>query len=342
MSWNNDYLMHYGIKGQRWGVRNYQEPNGKYTKAGLLRYFGRNSALNVKQREKNVNYDKDTSAGVYVRDKDKGPVDDHRHRDSQGGAEGIDSSRWTPEYAKYAEGRVKGKWDTTSPIDMNSVGAAPDVLYPHSVSDETDKYLMTFGNIDTKSKEYKIVQRDPSAFYADGNGNVVMSVKNAEFLEEAGIDLNTLDDFLKATGKNGILHINKNGIAGFPFTYIKELKNKEVSEDVIPMASHFMNKKGKTQPMGPNKNDRPKGHDIDLPKEKPKSTGKIIYFNEADEKKAKADKAKANTKATAKSLSQKYVVQATKNVATAKGANDEFADNWKYGFDSLTKKKKKR
>ncbi len=33
----NDYLEHYGIKGQRWGIRRYQNSDGTYTEAGLKR-----------------------------------------------------------------------------------------------------------------------------------------------------------------------------------------------------------------------------------------------------------------------------------------------------------------
>lgn len=33
-----DFLMHYGIEGQRWGVRRYQNPDGSLTDAGRKRY----------------------------------------------------------------------------------------------------------------------------------------------------------------------------------------------------------------------------------------------------------------------------------------------------------------
>lgn len=39
-AWADDILVHYGIKGQKWGVRNYQYAEGGYTPAGAERYWG--------------------------------------------------------------------------------------------------------------------------------------------------------------------------------------------------------------------------------------------------------------------------------------------------------------
>lgn len=40
-SWNDgtNYLMHFGIKGQKWGHRNYQYEDGTLTPAGEARYL---------------------------------------------------------------------------------------------------------------------------------------------------------------------------------------------------------------------------------------------------------------------------------------------------------------
>ena len=35
----HSYLKHHGIKGMRWGIRRYQNPDGSYTDAGMKRYF---------------------------------------------------------------------------------------------------------------------------------------------------------------------------------------------------------------------------------------------------------------------------------------------------------------
>ena len=36
--YSSDYLMHFGIKGQKWGIRRYQNPDGTLTAAGRERY----------------------------------------------------------------------------------------------------------------------------------------------------------------------------------------------------------------------------------------------------------------------------------------------------------------
>lgn len=35
---NYNYLEHYGIKGQKWGIRRYQNYDGSYTQRGMTRY----------------------------------------------------------------------------------------------------------------------------------------------------------------------------------------------------------------------------------------------------------------------------------------------------------------
>lgn len=35
---NNNELMHYEVRGMKWGVRRYQKYDGSYTKAGVKRY----------------------------------------------------------------------------------------------------------------------------------------------------------------------------------------------------------------------------------------------------------------------------------------------------------------
>lgn len=49
--YNNLYLAHHGIKGQKWGVRRYQNADGTYTEEGKKRYFDSDGNLNDKGKK---------------------------------------------------------------------------------------------------------------------------------------------------------------------------------------------------------------------------------------------------------------------------------------------------
>ena len=78
--YNNDYLMHYGVKGMKWGVRRYQNEDGTLTNAGKERYYNdQDRASLFSESKKNVNVssipnrstitgiDDITEAGKYLR-----------------------------------------------------------------------------------------------------------------------------------------------------------------------------------------------------------------------------------------------------------------------------------
>lgn len=48
---SSDYFEHHGIKGQKWGIRRYQNEDGTYTEEGKKRYFDSDGKLNAEGRK---------------------------------------------------------------------------------------------------------------------------------------------------------------------------------------------------------------------------------------------------------------------------------------------------
>ena len=51
-------LYHHGIKGQKWGVRRYQNPDGSLTAQGKKRYFNADGSLTKKGKKEAAKFDK--------------------------------------------------------------------------------------------------------------------------------------------------------------------------------------------------------------------------------------------------------------------------------------------
>ena len=117
--YESNELYHHGIKGQKWGVRRYQNLDGSLTVAGKTRY-GRGKDLSKehqaflkaeanrlynenKQRIKDLEDEAYRIAGKYGLDMDDGG--------------GGDSSRWDEETLAKAGRRYLSKWDDIEDIE---------------------------------------------------------------------------------------------------------------------------------------------------------------------------------------------------------------------------------
>ena len=52
--YDNNYLAHYGIKGQRWGVRRFQNSDGSLTKVGKEKYNTKENFEKTRSKNKKI------------------------------------------------------------------------------------------------------------------------------------------------------------------------------------------------------------------------------------------------------------------------------------------------
>lgn len=102
-----EYLAHYGVKGQRWGFRRYQNEDGTLTPEGRARYLGEANQANTKKANQTVfvsgsSKTQDKSSGYYLKKLPmsvRAELRDHMRRGDKiivGDAPGID--RQTQDY----------------------------------------------------------------------------------------------------------------------------------------------------------------------------------------------------------------------------------------------------
>ena len=116
-----DELIHYGIPGQKWGVRRYQNPDGTWTDEGLARRYSR---LN-RYRDRLV--DRSSRKAAKARS---------RAKDARGHYENVDKyGKGSREYAQYVDSKMKSTSE-------------------YLVKDPSKRAANAFSNLGTYSKYY--------------------------------------------------------------------------------------------------------------------------------------------------------------------------------------------
>ena len=118
MLMTSNELYHHGIKGQRWGVRRFQNPDGTYTEAGLKRL--RQKDINWTKRNYNKLYNKAYSKSK--REVDRFVNKDLNKRKSFKNKNGRQSMTYINEYnRKLAEVMNKNAKDLRSPYTNQAI-----------------------------------------------------------------------------------------------------------------------------------------------------------------------------------------------------------------------------
>ena len=97
---NESYLAHHGIKGQKWGVRRYQNPDGSLTPAGIRRYGTVENYRNAQSyKSAKKAYNKSFNNAYYRNYQVFSPIKKHREANTKRWEDAIDKA------GKYANAK---------------------------------------------------------------------------------------------------------------------------------------------------------------------------------------------------------------------------------------------
>ena len=149
---NYGYLAHHGVKGQKWGVRHYQNPDGSLTAEGRIRY-------GVKDRS-------NPSIGSYFKDRAKihrNVLEDTLREHKQSGVKGFIKNNSNPNAHvirnkniatdmalkgasnKEIRKALKESYKNTPDEHLNKVAAAGDKAYKEAIKNLNKKYKEEYG-----------------------------------------------------------------------------------------------------------------------------------------------------------------------------------------------------
>lgn len=109
-----DALYHHGIKGQKWGVRRYQNPDGTLTAAGKARYYDSNGRM--------IENDRNDSANTRRVKHDWNNMSDNDFRSKYK----VSKKRYAKRVNKYGDPYTNGPWgrNTKKTMKKAAIGVA--------------------------------------------------------------------------------------------------------------------------------------------------------------------------------------------------------------------------
>lgn len=230
-NYNQDYLKHWGIKGQRWGVRRYQNADGTLTTAGKKRYNKEMERVKaeeakVKAKQKVLNTKKKTQAKIDDLEARKKAIEAQKKAMKEE-EKALKSSK------RKIEPRLKRKKEETIEERRERLLKSVDAkeLYANKHLLTTDEIQNRLNRIDW---EEKLRQKIPVEPKVDKNAKFIDAVKKVTNTYK------TIDDAYSAVAKSSIGKTISDAL-GLDDKKKKDAKNiKRV--DLEDLAKNYKNK----------------------------------------------------------------------------------------------------
>lgn len=117
--WNNDELYHHGIKGQKWGIRRFQNPDGSLTAEGKSRYGGEKDYSKGNSKFETAVRRFATNRALFGRYKGMNGGDYREHR-LERKLQKLDSSKNTSEKIESKKQNIRNKLEAQKAANLNA------------------------------------------------------------------------------------------------------------------------------------------------------------------------------------------------------------------------------
>ena len=161
------YLIHYGIEGQKWGVRRFQNEDGTYTDEGLARRY----SLNEKKANKLAKmYDKDPKKFSKAVGKLKAVKAYKQDNPYERKYSATTRKKWLMDEETNAKAYAVGNARKAELLKNNSdffIGKAKKIYSKEEINKEYEKAIDKYLTSDVVNKKYSQLEKDLNDSYND-------------------------------------------------------------------------------------------------------------------------------------------------------------------------------
>lgn len=200
VAFGDDYLAHHGIKGQKWGVRRYQNEDGSLTEAGKKRYMSMNDKKLYKTLKKEIRQRRGAMYGSANRWMYDNEIGEHSKKLREDFRKNKKAYQNTEQYKKANRAFEIADRKNVSLVESGKISIEE---YQHRLDQLTRDYKKSLPSKNYTNLDFAKMYTGHGIKYVDdfvNKGGAELSVAR---LRDLGYSTKVADDFVKRMARSG-------------------------------------------------------------------------------------------------------------------------------------------